>query len=510
MGPLAGRRIVLGVTGGIAAYKAVEVCRRLVDAGAHVAPVMTEGALHFVGRATFDALGSEPVQTSLWDELHPIPHTRLGQGADLVLVCPATARLLSDYRTGRSDDLLTATLLATRAPVVVAPAMHTEMWEQPSVAENVAVLADRGVTMVGPVDGRLAGGDVGAGRMAEPADIVAAAFEALATGRFPDPVTIRLPRGETPSFALAEHALDADCAEAGIVKDAGDDPDVTHGALVRARVARAAPGTGIRFHAGEGVGTVTRPGLALPVGEPAINPGPRALIRETLQAVAERCGRGADAEVTLSIPGGEALAERTANGRLGILGGLSILGTTGIVMPYSCAAWIHSIHRGIDVARATGIDHVAGATGRTSEETVRKLYDLPEGALLDMGDFAGGMLKYLRRHPVPRLTIAGGFGKLVKLGQGAMDLHSSRSQVDHTALATLAREIGAGAVLARNMAEATSAGAVLALARDHDLALADAVAGRARESALATLAGDIALDVVVIDRAGAIVGRAGA
>ena len=179
MGPLAGRRIVLGVTGGIAAYKAVEVCRRLVDAGAHVAPVMTEGALHFVGRATFDALGSEPVQTSLWDELHPIPHTRLGQGADLVLVCPATARLLSDYRTGRSDDLLTATLLATRAPVVVAPAMHTEMWEQPSVAENVAVLADRGVIMVGPVDGRLAGGDAGAGRMAEPADIVAAAFEVL-------------------------------------------------------------------------------------------------------------------------------------------------------------------------------------------------------------------------------------------------------------------------------------------------------------------------------------------
>ncbi len=179
MGPLAGRRIVLGVTGGIAAYKAVEVCRRLVDAGAHVAPVMTDGALHFVGRATFDALGSEPVQTSLWDEPHPIPHTRLGQGADLVVVCPATARLLSDYRTGRSDDLLTATLLATRAPVIVAPAMHTEMWEQPSVAENVAVLADRGVRMVGPVDGRLAGGDAGAGRMADPADIVAAAFDVL-------------------------------------------------------------------------------------------------------------------------------------------------------------------------------------------------------------------------------------------------------------------------------------------------------------------------------------------
>ena len=179
MGPLAGRRIVLGVTGGVAAYKAVEVCRRLVDAGAHVAPVMTDGAMRFVGRTTFDALASEPVQNSLWDEAHPIPHTRLGQGADLIVVCPATARLLADYRTGRSVDLLTATLMATRAPVIVAPAMHTEMWEQPSVVENVAVLTERGVTMVGPVDGLLAGGDSGAGRMADPAEIVAAAFKVL-------------------------------------------------------------------------------------------------------------------------------------------------------------------------------------------------------------------------------------------------------------------------------------------------------------------------------------------
>ena len=188
MGPLAGCRIVLGVTGGVAAYKAVEVCRRLVDAGAHVAPVMTEGALRFVGRATLDALASEPVQVSLFDELDPIPHTRLGQGADLVVVCPATARLLSDYRNGRSADLLTATLLATRAPVIVAPAMHTEMWEQPSVAENVAALADRGVTIVGPVDGLLAGGDSGAGRLSDPVDIVTTAFDVLGvTGEDPFP-----------------------------------------------------------------------------------------------------------------------------------------------------------------------------------------------------------------------------------------------------------------------------------------------------------------------------------
>ncbi|CAN5644001.1 bifunctional phosphopantothenoylcysteine decarboxylase/phosphopantothenate--cysteine ligase CoaBC [soil metagenome] len=171
---IAGSRIVLGVTGGIAAYKAVEVCRRLVDGGAHVAPIMTEGASRFIGETTLSALASERVQTSLWDEASPIPHTRLGQTADLIVVCPATARLLADYASGRSDDLLTATLLATRAPVVVCPAMHTEMWEHPAVQDNLATLRARGVHVVDPEPGRLAGGDVGLGRLADPAAIVAA------------------------------------------------------------------------------------------------------------------------------------------------------------------------------------------------------------------------------------------------------------------------------------------------------------------------------------------------
>jgi len=177
---LAGSRIVLGVTGGIAAYKAVEVCRRLVDAGAHVAPIMTEGASRFIGETTLSALASERVQTSLWDEASPIPHTRLGQGADLVVVCPATARLLADYAGGRSHDLLTATLLATRAPVLVCPAMHTEMWEHPAVQDNLALLRARGVHVADPESGRLAGGDVGHGRLADPATVVAA-IEAILT-----------------------------------------------------------------------------------------------------------------------------------------------------------------------------------------------------------------------------------------------------------------------------------------------------------------------------------------
>jgi phosphopantothenoylcysteine decarboxylase/phosphopantothenate--cysteine ligase len=176
---LAGRRIVLGVSGGIAAYKAVDLCRRLVDAGAHVAPILTDGALKFIGRTTFDALASERAHTSLWDDEHAIPHTRLGQTADLVIVAPATARVLGLYAGGISDDLLTNTLLATRAPVLVAPAMHTEMWEHPSVQDNLALLRRRGVHVVEPEVGRLAGGDVGAGRLAEPATIVAAAERIL-------------------------------------------------------------------------------------------------------------------------------------------------------------------------------------------------------------------------------------------------------------------------------------------------------------------------------------------
>ena len=177
---LAGRTIVLGVSGGIAAYKAVEVCRRLVDAGAHVAPVLTKGALRFVGETTFSALASEPVQTTLFAERDPIPHTRLGQKADLILVCPATARLIGDYAAGISHDLLTATLLATRAPVVICPAMHTEMWEHPAVQENLDTLRRRGVHVVDPAEGRLAGGDVGTGRLADPADIVSAVESVLA------------------------------------------------------------------------------------------------------------------------------------------------------------------------------------------------------------------------------------------------------------------------------------------------------------------------------------------
>ena len=335
----------------------------------------------------------------------------------------------------------------------------------------------------------------------------AAAYTALLTGSFPDPVQITLPKGQQPAFALAREQLGDGWASASVVKDAGDDPDVTHGALITATVRPGTPGTGVAFVAGPGVGTVTKPGLPLAVGEPAINPVPRQLMTAAVTELAG--GTPPDLVVEISVAGGEEIAKHTWNPRLGILGGISILGTTGIVVPYSCAAWIDSIRRGIDVARATGHQHVAGCTGSTSEKVAAQLYGLPEDALLDMGDFAGAVLKYLKRHPIPRLTIAGGIGKLSKLADGHLDLHSGRSQVDLRFLAELARSAGGQATVVEEVLAANSALDVLQICQRAGVPVGDAIAARARQTAEQVL-GDapVAVDIVVIDRAGTLVGRA--
>lgn len=337
-----------------------------------------------------------------------------------------------------------------------------------------------------------------------------AAWTALLTGDFPDPVTITLPKGRTPAFALTAEARGDGWAEAAVTKDAGDDPDVTHGAVVRARVRHGAPGTGVVFRGGHGVGRVTLPGLPLDVGEPAINPVPRQLMR---QAVREAVGmaEGApdpDVDIEISVDQGVEMAPHTWNPRIGIVGGLSILGTTGVVVPYSCSAWIDSIRRGIDVSEALGLPHVAGCTGSTSERVVTELYDLPTPALLDMGDFVGAVLKYLRQHPRPRLTICGGFAKLSKLANGHLDLHSGRSQVDKAHLAALAEQAGAPADLVGRLHGVNTGLEALTLCREAGVPLGDEVAYAARQSALEVLQGaPVLVDVVCIDRAGTIVGR---
>jgi cobalt-precorrin-5B (C1)-methyltransferase len=335
-----------------------------------------------------------------------------------------------------------------------------------------------------------------------------AAFEALITGDFPDPVPVTLPRGGRPSFALAVQERGAGFARAGIIKDAGDDPDVTHGALVIATVRLLPAGSGVAFKAGAGVGTVTRAGLPIPPGEPAINPVPRAMMRQAIEEAAGLLGVPSDAEIEVAIPGGEELAKRTLNGRLGIVGGLSILGTTGIVVPFSCAAWIATIQRGIDVARAEGLDHIAGATGATSEEAVRKLHNLSEVALIDMGDFVGGMLKYVRSHPVQRVTIAGGFAKMTKLAQGLLDLHSKRGEVDRARLARFVAAAGGDDATVACVAAANTALEVLERTRAAGLDVAAHVASAAWATAASVLQrDDMLLDIAIFDRAGGLLAQ---
>ena len=337
-----------------------------------------------------------------------------------------------------------------------------------------------------------------------------AAFEALLSGQFPDPVPVALPKGLRPEFALATHELGADFACAGIVKDAGDDPDVTHGALVVATVRPAPRGAGLSFKAGEGVGMVTRPGLPLPPGEPAINPAPRAMIRANIEEVAARLGAGADAIVEISVPGGKKIAERTANRRLGIIGGLSILGTTGVVIPYSCSAWIHSIHRGVDVARASGRAHIGAATGETSEAAIRSLYGLPDHALIEMGDFVGGLLKYLRDRPVPRLTIAGGPAKMTKLAEGKLDLHSKRGAVDLAALGERVAQAGGAPGLVRAVQSANSALHAFELAAAAGFDLPALVADGAWTTAARVIAGQPSeLEIMVVGRDGRVLASSG-
>jgi cobalt-precorrin-5B (C1)-methyltransferase len=333
-----------------------------------------------------------------------------------------------------------------------------------------------------------------------------AACAALLTGEFPDPVEVTLPGGAKPAFALAVQRSGISEATVGIVKDAGDDPDATHGALVSATVRPGVAGAGVTFKAGPGVGIVTRPGLPVPPGEPAINPVPRRMIA---QAIAEVAGDGADFEVEISVTDGEKLALKTLNPRLGIVGGISILGTTGIVIPYSCSAWIHGIYQGVDVARAAGLTHVAGATGASSEAAVRKFHDLSEIALIDMGDFIGGMLKYIRKHPVAKVTVAGGVAKMTKLAQGMLDVHSKRGMADLEALALIAAKAGASHALVERIKAANTVAEAFQHAVAGGVPLGNAIARGAWATAAAVLDDPVMeLEVLIFDREGNLMGHA--
>jgi len=280
----------------------------------------------------------------------------------------------------------------------------------------------------------------------------------LVDGRPRDSATIPLPAGFEHTFDVTEQSRGDGWARAVVVKDAGDDPDVTHGARLTSIVAwRDDPGLELR--GGEGVGTVTLPGLGLDVGGPAINAVPRRMIGDAAQPALDAAReRGCGVSVTIAVPGGEEMARRTLNGRLGILGGISILGTTGIVEAFSTASWRASVVQAVDVAAANGATHLVLSTGGRSESYARKrLPDLNEMAFVEMGEFAGHALDRAKEHGIRSVTLAGMVGKLTKLAQGQFQLHVAGGGVDPALLADIARRAGGDEELCERIRHANTA-----------------------------------------------------
>lgn len=331
----------------------------------------------------------------------------------------------------------------------------------------------------------------------------------LFANKQPDSVTISLPKGKTVDLPIIDYQPLGACGyRTATIKDAGDDPDVTHGATVYVELALTDQHSDIEFKAGSGVGTVTREGLSLGVGEPAINPVPRQMMTEHLQRLAARYDYAGGFIVTVGVERGEQLALKTMNPRLGILGGLSILGTTGIVRPFSCAAYIASIHQGMDVARVNGFTHIAATTGNRSEEAIREHYQLNEMALIEMGDFVGAVLKHIRRYPTDKLSICGGFGKITKLANGHLDLNSRASSIDFDQLAALAKSQGADAQLQQTILSSNTSVEALKHCQAAKVDLASAVCEQALQKAKTIVPEQVELEIFVIDRQGQFVGQA--
>ena len=276
-----------------------------------------------------------------------------------------------------------------------------------------------------------------------------AAAACIAGGSPPESVSVRLPRGGDPAeFAVGRCEYDgsARTATCSVVKDAGDDPDVTHGAEIVATATVDPDGSAgaVEVEGGEGVGTVTKPGLGLEIGAPAINPVPRAMITaEVEEAAAPLLAGGASIKVVVSVPAGRDLAPKTDNPRLGIVGGISILGTRGIVVPFSTAAFAASIRQSIDVAVAMGDRRIVLSTGGRSEEFARALTGLADHCYVQMGDFAGYAVEQCAKKGIEDAIIAGFIGKLAKMAAGASQTHVKGSKVDTAFLARLASEAGA-------------------------------------------------------------------
>jgi cobalt-precorrin-5B (C1)-methyltransferase len=331
-----------------------------------------------------------------------------------------------------------------------------------------------------------------------------AATRVLTRGALLSEIETTLPNRQRVTFALARCERRGEGALASVIKDAGDDPDCTHGAeLVAEVVLRHAPG--IELRGGAGVATVTKPGLGLEVGAPAINPVPRRNITEMVGE--ELVGGGA--VVTLSVPGGEEMAQKTLNARLGLVGGISILGTTGIVKPYSTAAYKASVVQAIDVARNRALDELVLTTGGKSEAYAMKLHPhLPEEAFIQVGDFIGTGVKHCARRGARRAVVVGMIGKLSKMADGRMQTHAAGSEVNMELLAGLARELGASDALQAEIRAANTARHVLELCTANGLtALTSRVCRKVAEHCRQHAGGALDVHAFLVDFDGALLGR---
>lgn len=349
-----------------------------------------------------------------------------------------------------------------------------------------------------------------------------AATIALLTGEWPAEVTITLPIGETATMTPVEMATGENWAYCCMVKDAGDDPDVTHGALICARVEKTST-TGIALDGGEGVGRITLPGIGLPVGDPAINPVPRQQIRDNVANAIDEAAiileengdhfRAADGlSVVVSVPAGQVLAEKTLNARLGILGGISILGTTGKVFAYSTASWRASVIQAVEVAASNNADKVVMATGGRSERFGMEIFpELPKVAFVQLSIFTGAGLETCVQHGVKSAVFVGMIGKMIKTAQGHMTTHVAGNQVDFEFLAQICRDVDAPQPLIDAVLTANTGRHFLELCTEHDFMppvthMTD-VAYDECEKFIAELGGTLELDVILVDFNGNILAR---
>lgn len=320
-------------------------------------------------------------------------------------------------------------------------------------------------------------------------------------------IEIGLPAGKRVSFQVSNCSFDENSASCSIVKDAGDDPDVTDGAEIYASVAWQNK-SGIEITGGKGVGVVTKPGLEVAVGRPAINPVPEQMIRESVAGAAGTLN-GNGLAVIISVPRGEALSKKTLNPRLGILGGISILGTTGLVIPYSVNAYTACISQSLDVAIATGCREVVLTTGRRSEKFAQAEFKLAEECFIQAGDFIGYSLEECARKGIAKVRVWGMIGKISKLAVGHMYTNVSDSLIDITFLSEVAKSSGLPDTISANLKDAVTANHFRKLLpSEYATAFGNRLCELAAHKCRETAGGKLEVECIMSDPAGAILGRA--